>query len=187
MQDEHFSIHIHLLLSFLKALTKSLFSIACFLFILKFFIVSFDQVAGNSMVPTFKTNNLFLTNKLSYIWRNPQRGDVVQVIEPAKNTFVIKRIVGLPNETITFKEGSVFINSNKIEESYLRKDTPTLYNRSAETTTIEIPPNHYFVLGDNRMFSIDSRNYGIVDRLNITGLVTAQFDPLLKKITRLDY
>lgn len=183
MIEKHF--HIHLFLSFLKAIALSTLSIACFLFLLKIWIVSFDRVAGNSMVPTMRTNNLFMVNKLTYIARKPMRGDIAQIIEPTRKSFVIKRIIGLPGEKISFKEGNVYINDVKLNEPYLRENTPTFYNKKADFVSFTIPKNKYFVIGDNRMFSVDSRNYGFVDRLNITGRVSAQHDPSQQKITLL--
>jgi signal peptidase I len=174
------NVHLQIFLAFIKVLSKTIFSIACILFLIKTGVVSYEEVAGNSMNPTFKTAEKFISNKISLYFHNPQRGEIVQVIEPSKNNFVIKRVIGLPGETLFFKNGYIFIASpgltnidsaQKIEEPYIPPFVGTMVEKSTELRTFTLQKNQYFVMGDNRMHSTDSRAYGPVERSRFIGSV----------------
>lgn len=146
------------------------------IFIIRFFIFSPGAVNGPSMEPNFIDENLFFVNRIQYLFQKPERFDVVQFIEAKGDSLILKRIIGLPGETVVIRHGKVFIKKvgSAIEEeldesSYLSSKVYTdLALRNTENTFI-VPENSYFVLGDNRPRSIDSRYWGSIHRSQIIG------------------
>ncbi|MBI4272963.1 signal peptidase I [Candidatus Uhrbacteria bacterium] len=150
--------------------------IVLFLFFVRFFIVDGGISDGASMEPTIKDNKIFFIEKVSSLIFPFQRFDLIQHADPQDNDrFLVKRIVGLPGETVIFRDNGVFIRPSdseeyRLTESYLRRDSiNTVSFGSAYEYTV--PANSYFVLGDNRQSSRDSRVYGPVHRALITGKV----------------
>ena len=129
------------------------------------------------MENTYINNDKFVINKVKYLFKEPQRFNVVQVVAPGEKQLVIKRIIGMPGETITIKRGSVFITKDgkedKITEDYLNKNKmyTTVGHRQTKPIDFKLKNNEYFVLGDNRTVSKDSRLYGPVHRNRIVGYV----------------
>jgi signal peptidase I len=127
-------------------------------------------IEGDSMSPTFRPNDFVCARAL---YAGPARGDVV-ILTDDRGDRVIKRIVGLPHETVTICRGFVYIDTQRISEPYLPKRTYTF----KRDEIIGLPPqwrlgdDEYFVLGDNRLRSHDSRNFGAVVRNHIHGLVS---------------
>lgn len=136
-----------------------------------FFLIQPHRVQGDSMLPNFTNGELILTDKISYRIRTPARGDVVVFAAPQDSgKDFIKRIVGLPHEKIALISGQIYINDNRLKEPYLTGNTKTLGGTSlAENGQILIPENEYFVLGDNRSHSSDSREWGPVKKSEIVG------------------
>jgi len=121
-------------------------------------------VEGSSMEPNFYDGEDIMVNKVCYHSSGPQRGEVIIFDPPfASPRPFIKRVIGLPGETVEIKDGKVFIDGIPIEEEYIM--APPNYTMPA----IEVPENEYFVLGDNRNVSADSRNGWTVPRDNIIG------------------
>lgn len=124
-------------------------------------------VSGASMDPTFKDKDYLIVDELSYHLRTPNRGEVV-VFHPPENkkTYYIKRIIGLPEETVTIKNNIVTITRGEetfhIEENYITDDTTPNMQKTLST-------GEYFVMGDNREFSSDSRVWGALPEKNIKG------------------
>lgn len=146
-------------------------------FIVRFVIVEPGQVNGQSMEPNYHDNDIFLVNKLVYLLHEPQRFDIIQLYDTTSNQFFIKRIIGLPGETVIFKRNQVFIHTVagediELAEPYLSADAITSVQPGLPHS-IYIPPHRYYVLGDNRLFSNDSRVFGPVQRRNIIGQVVA--------------
>ncbi|MEI7579277.1 MAG: signal peptidase I [bacterium] len=152
-----------------------------------------NQVEGESMEPNFHNNELILTNKV-VSWLGPtalgkkikydyQRGDVV--ILRSNNNFLIKRIIAKAGDTIEIKNNKVYINNNELEESYIPLTTrtqlyfafDTLFNEGEKIT---VPADHYFVMGDNRENSKDSRmtQVGFIPRDHLIGKVFFRYWPL---------
>lgn len=130
-------------------------------------------VSGPSMEPTFHNRDYIILDRLSYYSSDPVRGQAVVFRPPQKpEEYFIKRVIGLPNETIQISKGQVYIFNNQnpkgfhLEEKYLTERLQTLPDIFQK-----IPENSYFVMGDNRMRSSDSRNWGLLPRENIVGKV----------------
>ncbi|MBI2029777.1 signal peptidase I [Candidatus Gottesmanbacteria bacterium] len=134
------------------------------------------MVKGEAMLPTYPNNAYVITDKLSYRSGQPQRGDIIVFKAPANPEFdYIKRIIGLPGEKLMIQNGVVYINSNPIKENYLPENSLTLLYKDRfikEGETMVIPQDNYFVLGDNRKKSADSRLWGFVPKEDIIGKVT---------------
>lgn len=139
--------------------------------IIRYFLLQPFVVEGSSMEPNFHNGEYLFVEKVSYRFKQPQRGDVV-VMQYPRNTSVnyIKRIIGLPGETVLIKEGSVYVNGNKLTENYLSEGeiTQSLINKD-EDYTVVVPASKYFVMGDNREASSDSRDGWLLDRSQIVG------------------
>ncbi len=129
-------------------------------------------VEGQSMEPNLEDGQRLLVNKLAYRFGEPERGDIV-VIDSPRGTpeKLIKRIVGMPGETIELRSGRVYIDGQLLEERY----HPMIGMRPHPRTVV--PPNHYFLLGDNRDHSGDSRVWGPVHRDLIVGRVWVSLWP----------
>jgi len=137
-------------------------------------------VSGSSMVPTFTNGDYLIIDKLSYELGNPKRDDVVVFRYPGDTTkFFIKRIVGLPNETIDIKGSDVFITNSEHPESF-KFDQPFVKNISNNEEHIVLKSDEYFVMGDNRSASSDSRAWGPVKRNLLTGRAFLRLLPISK-------
>jgi len=121
-------------------------------------------VVMSSMEPNFQDGECIMVNKVCYRSSGPQRGDVIIFDPPFDSEYpFIKRVIGLPGETVEIEDGKVFIDGIPIEEEYIM--APPNYTMSAQ----EVPENEYFVLGDNRNSSNDSHNGWTVPWDNIIG------------------
>lgn len=143
------------------------------------FLFQPHQVKGASMEPNFHDKEYLLTDKISYRLRSPKRGEVV-IFKAPKNPELdyIKRIIGLPGERIKIENGSVFINGQLLKEEYLPKNeviSGGLFLPKGKE--IKIPKDSYFVLGDNRSHSSDSREWGPIKRENIIGRAFFRYWP----------
>jgi signal peptidase I len=144
-------------------------SVLSFLLVTKFLLSSIE-VDGISMEPTFRNGDRRLVNRWVYFVRAPRRNEMVVLRDHIDESLCIKRVVGLPGETIEFRNGRVFVEGRLVTESFLAKDTPT-WAIKRNLTNVKIPADHFFVLGDNRLNSVDSRTYGPLHREDILGLV----------------
>ena len=137
------------------------------------------QVRGASMVPNFQNGEYILTDKVTYRFREPHRGDVI-IFRAPKNQELdyIKRIIGLPNEQIKIEKGSIYINNKRLEESYLPTGPIYAGTYLQEGQIINIPDHEYFVLGDNRNHSSDSREWGPVPQKDIIGKAFFRYWPM---------
>ncbi|HEY5913618.1 MAG TPA: signal peptidase I [Verrucomicrobiae bacterium] len=152
-----------------QLLAVALLAWGCYFLISRFFLQSV-RVVGMSMVPTLSDSESYLLNRWVYHIRSPQRGEVVVIRDPSDNGYSVKRVIGIAGDTVTLKEGSVYLNDRPLAEPYLLSGTPT-FGSSFKAQTYHCTPGHYFLLGDNRKNSVDSRSYGPVPRQNILGLV----------------
>lgn len=130
------------------------------------------QVSGDSMFPTYKDHQYILTNLIGLRFGDPKRGEVVVFhAPPDKEKDFIKRIIGLPGEIILLQDGFVYINGNKLDESsYLGSGVKTFGGSFLkDNQPFKIPSSYYFVMGDNRAYSSDSREWGILKKSEIIG------------------
>ena len=155
---------------FLELLQVVVFAISIFLFVY-LLILQPHKIKGASMEPNFHDGEYLLTDKVSYRIGEPERGDVIVFKAPPlyKDEF-IKRIIGLPGEEIKVEQNKVFVNGRELDETYLADGSRTEPNKFAsEGKTLRVPNDAYFVLGDNREHSLDSRSLGFISKENITG------------------
>lgn len=134
------------------------------------FVLQPFLVDGNSMEPNYHNKQFLLVDRLSYRFATPKRGEVI-IFRYPKNPSedYIKRIVGLPGETLTIEDGQVYINNQLVGEKYIPSKNQT-YAASSEGTFEQIlGQKEYFVMGDNRPNSSDSRDWGILPRANFIG------------------
>ena len=128
-------------------------------------------VDGSSMEPNFHNNEYIIVEKVSYHFHAPRRGDVI-VLEYPGDTSVdyIKRIIGLPGETVKIANGNVYINNKQLNEPYLAiGQQTTAPEGSTAPYTVTLGANQFFMMGDNRDHSSDSRDWGVLDRNLIIG------------------
>ena len=165
--------------SLLEVLEIAVIAVAA-VFIVRTFLVQPFLVDGTSMVPTFSNGDYVLTDELTYRIRPPERGEVVvfhDVSDPS--TYLIKRVIGLPGETVVIKNDTVTIENKQdpagfvLNEYYLPKGTVT----SGEED-ITLSSSSYFMMGDNRAVSYDSRSWGPLSKSDIVGLVRFRLWPL---------
>ena len=131
-------------------------------------VISAVIVQGRSMVPTLQDGDRYMLNRLTFLYRLPRRGDLVVIKDPGHQDYAVKRIVALPCESVHLKDGLVYVNGEKLPEPYLDKGTRT-YAPDLKDQLIVVGQGHYFVLGDNRPNSEDSRFYGAVRKDCIIG------------------
>jgi len=140
-------------------------------YVISHYFVQSVQVVGSSMVPTLHDSEHYLLNRWVYHFRSPQRRDVIVIRDPAAGCFSVKRVVGVAGDSIYLKDGSAFLNGRKLDEPYLRAGTPTFATGQFKDQLILCGRDQFFLLGDNRMNSADSRIYGPVPRGNVIGLL----------------
>lgn len=140
------------------------------------FVAQPNEVRGSSMYPSFEDGEYLLTDKLSYQFGQPQRGDVVVFKAPPTELCAeeeceyIKRIVALPGDRVMIRANSVYINGELLEEPYLGEEVVTLAgNFLMEGVEREVPLNAYLCLGDNREHSRDGREFGFIKKDLIVG------------------
>lgn len=144
------------------------------------FVAQPHKVSGPSMMNTFQNNDYIITDKLTYRFSNPHRGDVIVFKAPRDlSTDYIKRIIGLPGEDVKIQNDTVFIDDKPIKEPYLNPGMQTFANEGfiTEGQELKVPAGEYFVMGDNRVESSDSRDWGFVTRGEILGRVLVRYWP----------
>lgn len=139
-------------------------------------------VSGASMDPTFKTGEYLIVDQVTYNFHEPRRNDVIVFKYPKDTeTFFIKRIIGLPGEKVTADRGKITIINTENPEGFLLEDEYVTENhRTTETFSILLDDDEYFVMGDNRAESSDSRLWGPLEEKFIVGRPLARLLPLSK-------
>lgn len=144
------------------------------------FLFQPHQVRGSSMYPNFHDGEYLLTDKISYQFSLPDRGDVVIFKAPGNEEYdYIKRIIGLPGERVEIENGQILVNGTPLKESYLPESLPTNSGSFLkEGRIILVKGDEYLVMGDNRPHSSDSRTWGPVPKGNIIGKAWIKYWPL---------
>ncbi|MBI2013603.1 MAG: signal peptidase I [Candidatus Colwellbacteria bacterium] len=138
------------------------------------FIAQPFLVQGASMEPNFQHGNYLIVDEISYRFRAPERGEVIVFRNPNNEAeFYIKRIVGLPGEFVEIRGNDIFIDGVLLQEDYLPKETGLFGSYE-----FNLKDTEYFVMGDNRAHSFDSRNWGPLQKDNVVGVVRLRFWPL---------
>lgn len=136
------------------------------------FIIQPNQVSGSSMYPTFKDKEYLLSYLLDVRFDKYKKGDVVVFHSPIElDKLYIKRVIGIPGDRIMLQDGKVFLNGQQLDESvYLKPDVQT-YGGASLPDGVEriVPAGYIFVMGDNRPYSSDSREWGFLDKSRVVG------------------
>lgn len=140
-------------------------------FLITRFIIQSVQVEGTSMYPTLADSGQYWLNRFTYIVGEPQQNDIVALRDPRDNTLEVKRIIATPGQSVYLKDGHVYVNGQRLQEPYLLAKTPTYAYERYTDEFICVGKDRYFVMGDNRNNSTDSRTFGPVPRRNIIGKV----------------
>ncbi|WP_106497792.1 signal peptidase I [Lentibacillus sp. Marseille-P4043] len=144
---------------------KAIFIAILLAFFLKTFVFATSIVEGESMVPTLEDGERVIFNKFVYLFDEPDRGDIVIIQRPIKN--YVKRVIALPGETVEMQGHQLYIDGQKYNKTFVSEDA---INHTGNFGPIQVPENNYFVMGDNRAISKDSRNgLGFINEDNIIG------------------
>jgi signal peptidase I len=146
--------------------------------VIRFAVQNFN-IEGTSMEPSLHNQELILVDKWTYLFRPPARGDVIVFIAPPQpSQDYIKRVIGLPGDTITIQDTTVIVDGVTLKETYVDPNNQGNLYDYKKIHNMVIPPNAYFVLGDNRKGSSDSRDWGFVPKQNIIGRAALVYWPL---------
>jgi signal peptidase I len=168
---------------FLDLVETLVIGISLFLVIYLFFMQP-HQVSGQSMEPTLMNYDYVLTDKISYKVGKPERGDIVVIHAPeaancptGTGCDFIKRMIGLPGDTVELKNNGISVNGVQLEEPYIADDVMTLPGNYTRDRVVTLGQDQYFVVGDNRMHSSDSRAWGPITRDDIVGRAFFRYWP----------
>ena len=169
----------------LKKIIKELYPyvlIILIVVVIRTFIITPVIVSGDSMKPNLNDGELLLVRKIGYNSDTIKRFDMVVVKvtnEDGTEEEIIKRVIGLPSEHISYKNNKLYVNDELVEESYTFRDTVD-FNLEEICTCSSIPEGKYLVLGDNRPISKDSRKIGLIAEEDIVGKAVLRIWPLTK-------
>lgn len=167
----------------IKDFFKTTITALVIVFLVRYFLIQPFYVRGSSMEPNFYEKDYLIIDEISYRFEQPKRGDIIvfKLKTQGYNEYLIKRVIGLPGETVIIKDGKVTIKNQDhpegfiLDELYLPKGLETIGD--IEET---VPDGNYFVMGDNRAVSFDSRYFGAIKRESIVGKVLLRGLPFNK-------
>ena len=172
---------------FAAELVRTALIVSILAYVLRLFVVEPFVVEGSSMAPNFATNDFLIVDKVSYRLHDPQRGDIIVFKYPYDTSInYIKRIIGLPGETVRINDNKVTIINKAnpdgfvLSEPYLASNIITALPATASKNEFVVPADSYFMLGDNRPGSSDSREWGFLPKEDIIGPVDLEAFPLNK-------
>jgi signal peptidase I len=149
--------------------------------LIKAFLFQAFYIPSESMVPTLNKNDRVLVNKLSYKLHDVHRGDIVVFTAPPGEDSsikdLVKRVIGLPGDKVAFRDGTVYVNDKPLDEDYLPEGVVTTPICGVEPE-VTVPPDNYWVMGDNRTASSDSRCFGPIPEGHIVGRAFFKMWPL---------
>lgn len=152
---------------------KSFFFYLVLIILFRVYVIEPHSVSGSSMDETFHTKDYVLVDKITYKFSAPDRGDVIVFNPPVEDRTedrFIKRIIGIPGDTVVVANGQTLVNGNKIDESFVT-------HPSARPASVTLKADEYFVMGDNREVSYDSRSWGVLKKEHIQGRVILRLFP----------
>ncbi|HXB60770.1 MAG TPA: signal peptidase I [Candidatus Acidoferrales bacterium] len=142
-----------------------------FLFV-SHFVFESVQVLGPSMSPTLANSNFYWLDKFAYQFRDPRAGDIIAIRDPSGRGFDVKRVIGVPTESIYISHGRVYVDGKLLREPYLpARERTFAYDLESQDEYFCLSTNQFFVMGDNRGNSCDSRSFGPITRDSILGRV----------------
>jgi signal peptidase I len=139
--------------------------------VINHFLLQSVQVVGVSMSPTLKNTGYYFLNRGVFLVREPQPADIVVIRDPLDQSYSVKRIIAREGDSVYLKGGRVYVNGQELVEPYLSPGTPTFALARQNELSLRCGKGEYFLLGDNRGNSTDSRIYGAVPRQNILGAI----------------
>jgi len=170
--------------SFLDLVETVAISLSIFL-VVYLFLMQPHQVNGQSMIPNFQDGEHVMTDKISYKFREPARGEIVVFHAPPAAGCVegtgcdfIKRIIALPGDQVAVRDNALWVNGNKLPESYIPTNFEISPGRATLNEEIYLGQDEYFVSGDNRPHSSDSRSWGAIKKGDIVGRVFLRYWPI---------
>lgn len=152
---------------------KSFFFYLVLIVLFRVYVIEPHSVTGSSMDETFHTKDYVLVDKISYSFSKPNRGDVIVFNPPVEDRTedrFIKRIIGIPGDTVVVRNNETFVNGERISEDFVT-------HKSTRTASSTLKENEYFVMGDNRAVSYDSRSWGVLQKDAIQGRVIMRLFP----------
>jgi signal peptidase I len=158
--------------SILREIVETIVLTLLIYFLVRTFLFENYRVVGHSMLPTLQEEQFLVVSKLTYRLREPERGDIIVFHHPqGGDRKLIKRVIALPGEEVEISKGQVYIDGQRLDESYL--DT---LGRTSRPPSL-IAEGEYFVMGDNRNNSSDSRSWGTLSRDSIVGMSLVSYWP----------
>ncbi|MEA3406832.1 MAG: signal peptidase I [Chloroflexota bacterium] len=159
--------------SWLRELVESVLPALVIVLVINVFLAQATRVEGQSMEPNLHNNQRLIIEKVTYRFNKPEHGDIVVLHPPQQSGEpLIKRVIGVPGETLEIHDGQVYIDGQVIDEPYLDQPTWGTFG------PILVPEGHVFVMGDNRRASNDSRAFGVVAFEDIIGRAWVRYWPL---------
>lgn len=150
-------------------------------FLIRGFLIQPFLVSGASMEPNFFSGDYLLIDEVTYRLRPPERGEIVVFRYPQdEKSFFVKRIIGLPGERLKFRNGEIIVFSEKYPNGFTLNESYLPAGAETSGQEVSVNENEYFVLGDNRLRSFDSRNWGKLPQRDIVGLVRLRLWPIDK-------
>ena len=162
------------LVRFIREVLETVLPALLIALLINVFVGQATRVEGQSMEPNLHSEQRLVVEKLSYRFHGPQRFDIVVLKVPSQGEeLLIKRVIGLPGETVEIREGNVYINGTLLDEPFTDEHT-----QGGRHDQVTVPPLHVYVLGDNRDRSNDSRSFGPVPIENVIGRAWLSYWPL---------
>ena len=160
-------------LRFLREALETVLPAILIALLINVFVGQATRVEGQSMEPSLHSDQRLVVEKVSYRFHGPERFDVVVLrLVDESDELLIKRVIGLPGETVEVRDGRVYINGERLEEPFLTEKM-----RPGRNITVTVPPLHIYVLGDNRNHSNDSRSFGPIALDNVIGRAWVSYWP----------